>query len=233
MHNKWFDRFITLCICVNSVLLASKQYDTNYDADYESSWNDLLENLDLVFTIIFLLECIIKVAAMGFYRHKGSYLKDYWNWIDFVIVVISVISLSPAANQDSLKAFRTARVLRPLRSVNASKSMKMLIQTFLQSIPGLLNVQIALAFMFSIFAIFGVNFFVGKQYQFCRMTEAPIDDGVNPIFWPINEDAPYLCSSDDMCSGFPNKLHSAQDSTAIAKCGDVYTEYGLDPRTVD
>ena len=95
-----------------------------------------------------------------------------------------------------------------------------------------MNVLIALTIIYTFFAIFGINFFVGQQYKFCRMTEAPIDDGVNPVFWPIDENASFLCSSDDMCSGFPNNLREG-DVNAVAKCGDVYSDYGLDPETVD
>lgn len=141
--NKWFDRFITTSIVLNSALLAFKQYDENYDPNFKSSYNDALEICDIVFTIIFALESAIKIIAMGFYAHPNAYLKDAWNWIDFVIVVISLVSMTPWANQESLKAFRTARVLRPLKSFNAMKSMKMLIQTFLNSIPGLMNVCVA------------------------------------------------------------------------------------------
>ena len=96
-ESPWFNHIITGCILVNSGLLASKLYDENYDPNFESRWNDLLEYFDLVFTFIFILECVIKIAAMGFYRHPGSYLKDYWNWLDFSIVLVSIISLSPAA----------------------------------------------------------------------------------------------------------------------------------------
>jgi len=41
MVNKWFDRFITFCIVINSLLLASKEYNENYDATYDSPWNDI------------------------------------------------------------------------------------------------------------------------------------------------------------------------------------------------
>ena len=41
--NKWFDRFITFCIVVNSLLLASKEYYENYDAKYDSLWNKILD----------------------------------------------------------------------------------------------------------------------------------------------------------------------------------------------
>ncbi len=86
--------------------------------------------------------------------------------------------------------------------------------------------------MFCIFAIFGVNFFVGQQYQFCRSTLEPFKDEKNQTVWPIDERASFLCSTDDMCSGSPNKL-GAIDESAVAKCGNVYRDYGLDPVTVD
>ena len=76
MTNKWFDRFITICIIVNSILLAMKEYRSNYDPDYESSYNDLLEKTDLVFTGIFLLEFIIKTVAMGFWSNESEHKKD-------------------------------------------------------------------------------------------------------------------------------------------------------------
>ena len=58
------------------------------------------------------------------------------------------------------------------------------------------------------------------------MTETPIGD---PLFWEINPDAAWQCSSDAMCSGAPNNL----GDEVVGKCGDIYTEYGLDPREYD
>ena len=37
--------------------------------------------------MIFLLEAVIKIVAMGFIGHSKAYLRDPWNIIDFVIVV--------------------------------------------------------------------------------------------------------------------------------------------------
>ena len=70
---------------------------------------------------------------------------------------------------------------------------------------------------------------MGKQYQFCRLTEELIDDGVNPPYWPINPDASWQCSSDEHCSGAPNNL----GTEVVAKCGDIYRDYGLDPVEFD
>ena len=124
-----------------------------------------------VFTIIFLLECFIKIIAMGFIIHKNAYLRDAWNWMDFMIVIVSTIGLAPNLDQSSLKALRTCRILRPLRSMSQLKSMRSLLETFFASIPGLLNVCIFMTFIFTIFAIISINFFIGAQYQFCRSTE--------------------------------------------------------------
>ncbi len=118
MVNKWFDRFITFCILANSILLASQEYDENYNAKYESKWNNTLDLIDIFFTVIFLIECIVKVIAMGFIMHRNSYLRDPWNILDFFIVGVSVFSLLPNQDQSALKALRTARILRPLRSMN-------------------------------------------------------------------------------------------------------------------
>ena len=68
--------------------------------------------------------------------------------------------------------------------------MKSLIQTIFASIPGLFNVCVFQTFIFTIFAIISINFFIGKQYQFCRETEEPIYDSAGSfIEWPINPDA--------------------------------------------
>ncbi len=116
--NRWFDAFITFCILVNSCLLASKEYNSNYDTKYVSAWNNFLDTVDIVFTIIFLFECILKIMAMGFARHKKAYLRDAWNCIDFFIVLSSLVTLTPFSSESSFKVFRTARVLRPLRSMH-------------------------------------------------------------------------------------------------------------------
>ncbi len=37
-------------------------------------------------SIIFFLECIIKIIAMGFYTGKKTYIKNGWNKLDFIVV---------------------------------------------------------------------------------------------------------------------------------------------------
>jgi len=86
-----------------------------------------------VFTVVYTGEAVFKILGMGFVMHKNSYLRDYWNILDFTVVLIGLISILP--NIPNLKALRTLRVLRPLRSVKAVPSMKRLVGSLLMSIP--------------------------------------------------------------------------------------------------
>jgi Ion transport protein len=80
------------------------------------------------FTFIFLLECVLKILGMGFCLHKNSYMRDYWNWLDLIVVTVSVVGWVPSiSNNQSMKALRTIRILRPLRSIKSIPSMRALI----------------------------------------------------------------------------------------------------------
>lgn len=46
------------------------------------------ENVEYVFLVIFTLEAIMKITAYGFMLHSGAYLRNGWNILDFIIVVI-------------------------------------------------------------------------------------------------------------------------------------------------
>ena len=127
MLRKSFDIFITVCIIINSLLLASKNYRDYYDIDFVSVWNEVLEYIDLFFSIIFILECISKIIVMGFAWSKKAYLRDPWNVLDLIIVIISIINFLPSANSEALKSLRGGRVLRPLRSIGTLRSIKRLI----------------------------------------------------------------------------------------------------------
>ena len=123
----WFDRFITIVIILNSILFATHDFTYRFDPEYDSWINKIEAEVDLIFSFIFIGECIIKILAMGLIIHKHAYLRDTWNILDLIIVIISIISMHPATNSDSLKALRTFRVLKPLRSIKQLPTMKSLI----------------------------------------------------------------------------------------------------------
>jgi hypothetical protein len=56
------------------------------------------DNIDLAFLVVYTLEGILKVIAMGFVMRSNSYLRDSWNIVSSVLINIiplySLISLS-------------------------------------------------------------------------------------------------------------------------------------------
>ncbi|MBZ3889747.1 Voltage-dependent L-type calcium channel subunit alpha-1C, partial [Sciurus carolinensis] len=52
----------------------------------------ILGNADYVFTSIFTLEIILKMTAYGAFLHKGSFCRNYFNILDLLMVIVSLIS---------------------------------------------------------------------------------------------------------------------------------------------
>ena len=165
-----FDALILTCIIVSSILLAVESPLT----DPDGSLMAVLNVLDLIFTIVFTLELVMKNIAMGFiFNGKQSYIRNPWNIIDFIIVLFSLISLF-ATNVDLsiFKALRLLRVLRPLRMISKNEGLKISIQALLKALPSIGNVSIISLLFFLIFGIIGVNYFKG-QFFYCAMDKVP------------------------------------------------------------
>lgn len=82
--NPLFDRFIIIIIILNSLFLA-----LDYEVDIITN-NDIY--IDLFFLIVYTLEMILKIIALGFFMNSNSYLRDSWNVLDFIVVVCGWIS---------------------------------------------------------------------------------------------------------------------------------------------
>ena len=108
---------------------------------------------------------MIHVIANGFIYGKETYLRNAWNWIDFIVVVSSLLSLHPAlGNVSFLRAFR---LFRPLRSVKELPNMKVLVNTLLNSLVNLGQVLIFAIFFMLIFSILGTSLWAGAPHYRC------------------------------------------------------------------
>lgn len=178
----WFDRVILLLIVLNSIVLAMTDWsvidedptsDTVGDPVPEGSWrNRLLYESEIAFTVCFTVEFVLKVVAQGFCVGRGSYLRDSWNILDFVVVVTALLTSVPG--MPKMTAIRVFRVLRPLRSVSALPGLQKLVVSMLRSVPELVSVVILLQFIFTVFGIFGIQMFAGKLHGRCRVTPYPV-----------------------------------------------------------
>lgn len=46
-------------------------------------------NQRYLFTGFYTLEVILKILARGFILDKFSFLRDGWNWIDFIVILLA------------------------------------------------------------------------------------------------------------------------------------------------
>lgn len=47
------------------------------------------------FTALFTLESALKIIGMGLINGENSYLKDAWNWLDFLVVLTGLLAALP------------------------------------------------------------------------------------------------------------------------------------------
>jgi hypothetical protein len=49
------------------------------------------ETNEYVFTIIYTIEALIKCIARGFILKKFTFLRDPWNWLDFIVITLAYV----------------------------------------------------------------------------------------------------------------------------------------------
>ncbi|KAI2660901.1 Sodium channel protein type 2 subunit alpha [Labeo rohita] len=76
-----------------------------------------LEDLDqYAFTGIYTFEALIKIVARGFCVGNFTFLRDPWNWLDFMVIVMAYVT--EFVDLGSVSALRAFRVLRALKTIS-------------------------------------------------------------------------------------------------------------------
>ncbi|XP_039188140.1 sodium channel protein type 1 subunit alpha isoform X1 [Crotalus tigris] len=164
-HN-WFETFIVFMILLSSGALA---FEDIY-IEQRKTIKTILEYADKVFTYIFILEMLLKWVAYGY----QTYFTNAWCWLDFLIVDVSLVSLTANAlgysELGAIKSLRTLRALRPLRALSRFEGMRVVVNALLGAIPSIMNVLLVCLIFWLIFSIMGVNLFAGKFYHCVNTT---------------------------------------------------------------
>lgn len=156
--NKLFESFIILIIGLNCITLA------NADSTKEETKVEL--DIELAFQVIYTMEMFLRIFTSGFVFNQGAYLRSYWNQLDFICVVTGFIGMVGGGGA-SLGGIRAFRVLRPLRTVNQIEALKTVVQSVMGAVALLQDTILILIFFMLIFAIGGLNLFMGMLLQRC------------------------------------------------------------------
>ncbi|XP_022913809.1 sodium channel protein 60E isoform X3 [Onthophagus taurus] len=186
--NQYFDYIVMATILLNCVFLAM---------------TETIEEAEYIFLAIYTAEMIIKGIAKGFILNKYTYLRNPWNWLDFVVITSGYATIGMEVG--NLAGLRTFRVLRALKTISILPGLKTIINALLHSFKQLAEVMTLTIFCLMVFALFALQVYKGELRNKCVLRL--YDDNItheswhnwtrNPENWLVkNEtDEPLLCGN--------------------------------------
>uniref|UniRef100_A0A3B4UEP4 Sodium channel protein n=1 Tax=Seriola dumerili TaxID=41447 RepID=A0A3B4UEP4_SERDU len=150
---KLFSMFIMITILSNCVFMTMSN---------PPAWSKTVE---YVFTGIYTFEATVKVLSRGFCVGPFTFLRDPWNWLDFM--VISMAYITEFVDLGNVSALRTFRVLRALKTITVIPGLKTIVGALIQSVKKMVDVMILTVFALAVFALVGLQLFMGNLRHKC------------------------------------------------------------------
>uniref|UniRef100_A0A5F8GDA6 Voltage-dependent P/Q-type calcium channel subunit alpha n=1 Tax=Monodelphis domestica TaxID=13616 RepID=A0A5F8GDA6_MONDO len=184
-----FEYMILATIIANCIVLALEQHLPDED---KTPMSERLDDTEPYFIGIFCFEAGIKIIALGFAFHKGSYLRNGWNVMDFVVVLTGI--LATVGSEFDLRTLRAVRVLRPLKLVSGIPSLQVVLKSIMKAMIPLLQIGLLLFFAILIFAIIGLEFYMGKFHTTC----------FEEVTGKVQGESPAPCGTEEPARTCPN-----------------------------
>ncbi|XP_010226082.1 PREDICTED: sodium channel protein type 4 subunit alpha [Tinamus guttatus] len=169
-----FSMFIMITILTNCVFMTMSN---------PPAWS---KNVEYAFTGIYTFESLIKILSRGFCIDNFTFLRDPWNWLDFM--VISMAYITEFVDLGNISALRTFRVLRALKTITVIPGLKTIVGALIQSVKKLSDVMILTVFCLSVFALIGLQLFMGNLRNKCVRWPPPINDTLMGEFMELGND---------------------------------------------
>ncbi|TKS74426.1 putative voltage-dependent R-type calcium channel subunit alpha-1E DOE-1 [Collichthys lucidus] len=170
-----FEYMILTTIIANCIVLALEQHLPGED---KTPMSKRLEKTEPYFIGMFCFEAGIKIIALGFVFHKGSYLRNGWNVMDFIVVLSGILAAAGTHLNISvdLRTLRAVRVLRPLKLVSGIPSLQIVLKSIMKAMVPLLQIGLLLFFAILMFAIIGLEFYSGKLHRTCEQQSGILEN---------------------------------------------------------
>lgn len=198
-----FSLIIIMTILTNCVLMAVPA-------------NPTIESTEVIFTSIYTFESAVKVMARGFILANFTYLRDAWNWLDFVVITLAYFTMG--IELGNLAVLRTFRVLRALKTVAIVPGLKTIVGAVIESVKNLRDVIILTMFSLSVFALMGLQLYMGVLTQKCILRFP--EDG---SYGNLTEESWYrFCSNDSHWLGEYNNYLLCGNASGAGQCPPEY-----------
>ena len=159
---------------MNTVCLAMDRYPM------PASELDVLEVLNLIFFISFLLEMIIKILGLGL----REYVRDSFNIFDAVIVLVSCVDVAlfysgSGGGGGAISALRGFRLLRIFKLAKSWKKFQDLLKTIIISLVDISAFSILLFLFMFTYNLLGMEFFA-YRIAYNDADQLDLDNGEYP-----------------------------------------------------
>jgi hypothetical protein len=149
VEHEYFTKLIIVFILINTLFLSLEFYD-------------MPENLivagnvaNIVFTIIFFLEMVLKMFGLGLKK----YFSDAFNIFDCIIVCLSLLDAFLASENSGVSVLRAFRLMRIFKIIKSWTSLRILLSTVLRSISAITNLGFLTMLYLFISALLAKQFF--------------------------------------------------------------------------
>uniref|UniRef100_F6TVG9 Voltage-dependent N-type calcium channel subunit alpha n=1 Tax=Ornithorhynchus anatinus TaxID=9258 RepID=F6TVG9_ORNAN len=163
VNMRYFEMVILMVIALSSIALAAED-----PVWADSPRNNALKYMDYIFTGVFTFEMVIKMIDLGLLLHPGSYFRDLWNILDFIVVSGALVAFAFSGTKgkdiNTIKSLRVLRVLRPLKTIKRLPKLKAVFDCVVNSLKNVLNILIVYMLFMFIFAVIAVQLFKGKFF---------------------------------------------------------------------
>uniref|UniRef100_G3WM56 Voltage-dependent N-type calcium channel subunit alpha n=1 Tax=Sarcophilus harrisii TaxID=9305 RepID=G3WM56_SARHA len=162
VNMRYFEMVILGVIALSSIALAAED-----PVQADSPRNNVLKYMDYIFTGVFTFEMVIKMIDLGLLLHPGSYFRDLWNILDFIVVSGALVAFAfsgKGKDISTIKSLRVLRVLRPLKTIKRLPKLKAVFDCVVNSLKNVLNILIVYMLFMFIFAVIAVQLFKGKFF---------------------------------------------------------------------
>jgi voltage-gated sodium channel len=154
----WFRNAILAVIVLNAVCLG---LDT--DDGVHNQCGAVLDMIDLVVTVIFVLEIGLKL-----YADRMAFFRSGWNIFDFTIVGVTVLAGVGQMGSEisvlrALRVLRVVRVFRVFRLFGVVPALRRVVDALFKAIPGIGAIMAVLALLFYVGAVMTTDLFGDEQ----------------------------------------------------------------------
>jgi len=162
-----FDSIVYLTIVVSCVLLCLTPPYDDIPEETPLVAPAMMSALNLVTTLIFTVEFLVRVMVSGLILEKDAYLRSGWNLVDFLVLLLSWMDdLASMSSISSSKSLRIMRILRPLRLVKKNKGMRTITNALLSALVPTFYVLVFLVTILLSFGVIGKGLF-GHLFYSC------------------------------------------------------------------